>query len=446
MKKPSILMIDDDNVFIKGYTSLLKDEYKVYSAHDLANGLKLIEKFHPVVLLLDISLKTEKEGLAALPEIKKRFPYILIVIVTNWDSHLIFKEALYLGADDFFVKSDNVQNLKTIIKNLLYHDNNVIDSNIHVPVSYSLAFKQILAEAEKVARTNCTILITGETGVGKEEVAKYIHKCSMRCGGPFVTVNCSSIPETLFESEMFGYEKGAFTGALNNKKGKFELADKGTIFLDEIEELSLQVQPKLLRVLQEQEIERVGSIKKIPIDVRVIAAAQNDLKTLVEEGKFREDLYYRIAVYPIYIPPLREREEDIIPLCNYFIKHFQEKHRLGKKRITQSAITMMTSYHWPGNVRELKNSIERAVIMSKGSEIRPSDFQLQDVPNDEIEYLSYNSAKAIAINKFRRDYIKRELYRNKGNISLTAKKIGISRQALTKMMKDLNLGFRKVSG
>ena len=439
-------MIDDDPVFLNGYKSLLDAEYVVHGAQTISDGLKLIEKFAPEVLLLDISLKTEKEGLAVLPNIKKAFPHLPIIIVTNWDSHLIFKEAILLGADDFFVKSDNVRNLKVIIKNLLYQNQINVKDETGFPIAYSSVFKQILVEAKKVAGLRCTVLITGETGVGKEEVAKYIHRHSKRHAGPFIPVNCGSIPETLFESEMFGYEKGAFTGAFRRKKGKFELADQGTLFLDEVEELSAQTQPKLLRVLQEQEIEHIGGTQRVPVDVRIIAAAQHDLRVLVEKGKFREDLYYRLAVYPLHIPPLREREEDIIPLANYFLKYFQEKYKRGKKRLTQSALIMLTSYHWPGNVRELKNSIERAVVGSVGSEIRPSDFQLRDVPDNEIGNLSYDSAKNEAIYAFQRSYIKRELYRSKGNISLTAKKIGISRQALTKMMKDLNLGLKKVPG
>jgi len=445
MKKLNIIMIDDDEVFINGYKSLLNDEYIIHGAQSISDGIKLIEKKCPAVLLLDISLKAEKEGLAALPVIKKEFPYLPVIVVTNWDSHLVFKEAISLGADDFFVKSDNIRNLRIIIKNLLYKNQISSDDKDELPIAHSSEFRQILAEAKKIAVLNCTVLLTGETGVGKDEIAKYVHKNSKRSTGPFIPINCGSIPETLFESEMFGHEKGAFTGALSSKQGKFELANKGTVFLDEIDELPENSQAKLLRVIQEQEIERVGGTKRIPIDVRIIAAAQHDLQMFVEKGKFREDLYYRIAVYPIYIPPLREREDDIIPLCNYFLKYFQEYYKKGEKNFTQSSLIMLTSYHWPGNVRELKNSIERAVIRSTGHQIRPVDFQLRNIPNNQTENLSYDSAKEEAVYEFQRKYLKKELYRNKGNISVTAKKIGISRQSLTRMIKDLNLGIGKSS-
>lgn len=258
-------MIDDDSVFIEGYTSLLGDEYRIQGAADIATGMKLIEKFHPIALLLDISLKTEKEGLAVLPQLKQQFPQLPIIIVTNWDSHLIFKEALTLGADDFFVKSDNINSLKVIIKNLLIQDQ-ISDQDVDdFLVVHSVAFQQILKEAKRVANSHCSVLIVGETGVGKEVVAKYIHRNSQRRRDAFLAINCGSIPETLLESELFGYEKGAFTGALYMKKGKFELANGGTLFLDEIAELSNHSQAALLRAIQDKEIERLGSTKKYPL-------------------------------------------------------------------------------------------------------------------------------------------------------------------------------------
>ena len=264
MNKSPILMIDDDEFFINSYTSLLDDEYIVFGAPDISTGFVLIGKVSPVVLLLDISLKTEKEGLTALPNLKKQFPHLPIIIVTNWDSHLIFKEACALGADDFFIKSDNINTLKIIIKKQLIKSQIHLDEEGATPITHSLAFRQVLKEAKKVAGSHCTVLITGETGVGKEVVATYIHKHSQRSKEPFVAINCGSIPETLLESELFGHEKGAFTDAVQQKKGKIEVANGGTLFLDEIDELPKQNQPALLRVLQNQEIERVGSTQRYP--------------------------------------------------------------------------------------------------------------------------------------------------------------------------------------
>jgi len=445
VNKPKILMIDDDPVFIEGYESLLSNEYQIQGAPDIPTGLQLMEKTDPDILLLDIALNTEKEGLAVLPDIKKRFPNLPIVIVTNWDSHLIFKEAISLGAADFFVKSDNINSLKIIIENLMVRDKRDEQDIIEPPIAQSSAFRQVLAETKKVAHSHCTVMITGETGVGKEIVAKYIHNQSQRRNGPFIPVNCGSIPETLIQSELFGHEKGAFTGALERKKGKFESANGGTLLLDELEELPMPSQPVLLRVLQDQEVERIGSTQKIPLDVRIIVATQTDLKKLVEEGQFREDLFYRVAVYPIQIPPLRDREDDVIPLCQHFLRYFEQKHQSRKKHLMQNTMIMLKNYHWPGNVRELQNAIEKAVISSEGSEIRPVDFQLHD-PRQEPINVPYETAKSGAIKTFQRDYLKHALYRNQGIISKAAKEIGISRQALTKMIKDLHLDVKASLG
>ena len=450
MNKLSILMIDDDPVFIQSYAAFLNDEYQVIGAADIPAGIKCIEKQCPAVLLLDISFKAEREGLAALPHIKKEFPHLPIVIVTNWDSHLICKEALTLGADDFFVKSDNVSQLKVILQNLLVRGQKPalggqrgVEEPDEFPVAQSAVFKHVLNEARKVSRCYSTsVLVTGETGVGKEVVAEYIHKQSQRRSGPFIAVNCGSLPATLIESELFGHEKGAFTGALHQKKGRFEMADGGTIFLDEIEDMPLQSQPALLRVLEGKAFERLGGTQSLTVNVRIIAATQSDLKERVEKGAFREDLRYRLSVYPIHIPPLRQREDDVLPLCHYFLKDFQEKNRTGKKRLSQSTLLMLKNYNWPGNVRELRNVIERAVVRSEGVEIRPADFLLQDVSDTPIA-LPYDSAKSRAVREFQKNYIKSALCRNKGNISVAAKEIGISRQALTKIVQELHLDVNR---
>lgn len=441
MSKPTILMIDDDPVFLEGYKSLLKDEYKVTGVQDIPNGLECIKKLNPDILLLDISMRTEKEGLAALPDIKEKYPYLPIIIVTNWDSHLIFKQALNSGADDFFVKSDNVNHLKIIIKNQLVKKDVTAKNKTDFPIAQSQKFKQILNESANVAKTNCTVLLTGETGVGKEIVAQYIHKHSRRYNEPFITINCGAVPETLLESELFGHKKGAFTDAVANKKGKFEAADRGTLFLDELEELPLKSQTKLLRVIQNKEIEPIGSTQTISINVRIISATQKNLKELVDKGIFRKDLYYRLAVYPINIPPLRERQEDILPLCYYFLDHFQREYKISKKQFTQSFLIMLKNYHWPGNVRELQNTVENAVVRSKGKEIRPADFLLQTI-TQKTELLSYDSAKANIIREFQQNYIRSAIFRNQGNISQTAKEIGISRQALSKIIQDLDLDIK----
>jgi len=442
MKRLHILMIDDDPVFIESYVSLLADEFYVHGAPDIPTGFKLIEKWKPFALLLDITLKTEKEGLKIIPQIKKKFPNLHVVVVTNWDSHLIYNDAMTLGADAFFVKSDNVNHLKVILYDLIAKKKTSLQEKENFPIACSEAFKHVLNEARKAARHDCPVLICGETGVGKEVVAQFIHQQSRRRKGPFIPINCGSIPDTLIESEFFGFEKGAFTGAFQRKSGKFELANGGTLFLDEVSELSKHAQVALLRFIQTQEIEHLGGTKNIQIDVRLIVASQKDLNELKTNGSFREDLYHRLAVFPIFIPPLREREEDIIPLCHYFLNQFLKENNIKKKNFTQSALIMLKNYHWPGNIRELRNVIERAVIKSDGAEIRPGDLMLQ-MPPDEYLELSYDSAKADVTQTFQRNFIKAALCRNKGNITQTAKKIGISRQALIKILKDLNLDIKK---
>lgn len=437
-------MIDDDPMFLKSYQSILQSEYEVYTTTTVAEGMNFIEKHSPHILLLDISLKTEKEGLDVLPYIKKRYPQLAVVVVTNWDSHLIFKEAIQLGADDFFIKSDNLNYLKILLQNLLLdqpgtplaHENSVMD----YPVAFSPAMRNVLNDARKVAPAHCPVLISGETGVGKEVVAKYIHQHSKRKNDPFVSVNCGAIPETLVESELFGFERGAFTGAVKQKPGKFEAANGGTLFLDEMEDIPLKAQAALLRVTQDLKLEHLGGNKTIPVDVRIITATRHNLQQLVKEGKFREDLFFRLAVYSIFVPPLREREDDILPLCYYLLQEILAENGLGNKHFTNQSLLMLKNYRWPGNVRELRNVIERAVINSSGSEIRAADLLL--LSDDLTNRLPYEAAKNQVVKNFQKSYIKEALVRNSGNVSAAASEIGISRQALQKMLKELRLDLK----
>lgn len=441
MSKKRLLMIDDDPLFLKGYQSILQGEFEVYTATTVVEGMNLIEQFNPDILLLDITLKTKKEGLEVLPHIKKQYPQLPIVIVTNWDSHLIFREAVQIGADDFFIKSDNLNYLKIILQNLLLSQsgkppaqaNDVID----YPVAFSKVMRNVLNDARKVAPAHCPVLISGETGVGKEVVAKYIHQHSKRKNAPFVSVNCGAIPETLVESELFGFERGAFTGAVKQKPGKFEAANGGTLFLDEIEDLPLKAQAALLRVTQELQLEHLGGNKIIPVDVRIITATRHNLQQLVKEGKFREDLFFRLAVYSIFIPPLRKREDDILPLCNYFLQNILTENNIGDKQFTNQALLILKNYRWQGNVRELHNVIESAVIKSRGSEIRAADlFLLNNAPTNR---LPYEAAKNQVVKNFQKSYVKEALVRNGGNVSAAANEIGISRQALQKILKEMRL-------
>ena len=437
MAKIRLLMIDDDEMFLRMYDSVLSRHYQVATALTLKEGLKQMDTFKPDILLLDIRLNSEKEGLQALPDIKARYPELPIIIVTNWDSHLIFREALELGADDFFIKSEDLDILKTAIENLLAQrqvENHAFRNGYDTLLVFDPLSKKKLKEAQKLARANCFILITGESGVGKEEFARYIHRHSSRKNGPFVAINCAAIPDTLFESEFFGHEAGAFTDARFRRIGKFEAANGGTLFLDEVEELSLAAQAKLLRITQDLVVERLGSNKPIPIDVRIISATRNNLEKLVETNQFREDLYYRLAVYPFEVPPLRERPEDILPLCHQFLKESCQRNGISRKAFSKDALLVLKSYHWPGNVRELKNAIEQAVVASDGHLIHASDFMLKrKLEGEELE--PYDEARR----RFMVQYIRKALVQHDGNITRAARAIGLSRQMLQKIIRDFGI-------
>ena len=438
MEKIKILMIDDDPLFLKNYPLLLGDDFQIATAQNINQGMEKLRSFKPDVLLLDIRLKTEKEGLEILPQIKKQYPHLPVIMVTNWDSHTIFKQALQSGADDFFIKSESLEILRIAILNLIQNNKpEAPTENDSFPIAVDPISKNILQLAKKIAKANCAITITGETGVGKEELAIFIHNKSNRRNKPFVAINCAAIPDTLIESELFGHEAGAFTNALQRRIGKFEAANGGTLFLDEIEELSYAGQTKLLRVTQNFIIERLGSTKPIPIDVRLISATRSNLQKLILEDKFRKDLYYRLAVFSLHIPPLRERPEDIIPLCNFYLKKSCETNGYKYKQFTNEALLMLKNYSWPGNVRELKNVIEKAVILSQGKFITSADIHLDSV--EKQDFLPYEMARRKVIDEFTVEYIRKALVEHKGNITKTAKAIGLSRQMLQRLIKEYNL-------
>jgi DNA-binding NtrC family response regulator len=431
-------MIDDDAFFLKNYSQMLSGEYEVFTALASAQGLSLLKKVKAQALLLDITLQTEKEGLEILPQLKAQFPGLQIIVVTNWDSHTIFKEAILQGADDFFIKSEDLNNLKLILRNALLSTTPQEFAPNSLMVAHSPKMQQVIHLAKKVALTISTVLISGESGTGKDLLARYIHQCSKKKEGPFVAINCAAYPDTLFESEMFGHEKGSFTGASKQYKGKLESADSGTIFFDEVADLSPHGQASLLRAVQEREFVRLGGNETIKVDVRFIAALTSNLKTLVEKGEFRDDLYYRLSVFDIEIPPLREREEDILPIANYFLNAFSQQYKKKPKHLSQSAMIFLKNYNFPGNVRELSHIIERAVIECDGREIRPAHLHLP-LANEPMEGKCYEFAKTDALQNFQKQFIKAALARNKGNISAAAKEMGLSRQSVQKLIKELGL-------
>ena len=452
-----IWVVDDEKGILETLKDILEDEG--YSVKTFLHGkscLEELKKGTPSIVFLDLWLK-DIDGFEVLQKLKGTYPHLPVIIISGHGNIDTAVKAIKMGAHDFIEKPLSYERILVSIENALKfynleEENKRLRESLFGDIKLtgvSQTIKNVRELIEKVAPTDTTVLILGESGVGKELAGKLIHLSSKRANGPFVEVNCAAIPETLIESELFGYEKGAFTGAHTSKKGKFEQAHKGTLFLDEIGDLSLEAQAKLLRVIQEKKIERLGGTTSIEVDVRIVAATNKNLQEEIKKKKFREDLYYRLNVFPIYIPPLRERKEDIPYLVEEFLEEIARRTGLGKKRVSQEVIKALQSYHWPGNVRELKNLIERLVIISPGEEIRYEDLPLdfkETIENSQLpskdpwfEEKNYKVAKTL----FEKEFLKRKLEQFKGNISQTAREIGIERAYLQKKIKDLGIKLFK---
>lgn len=438
MKK--ILIADDEKNMIWAINRALKKEsYNIISA---SNGEKAVEKVKdedPDLVLLDLRMP-KMNGMEALKKIKninKDLPVIMITAHGTIESAI---EAMKIGALDYISKPFDIEELKIQIRKALdigdmtrqieFLTNELRNKTGKVIIGESKKMKDVLEIVNRVAGSNATVLITGESGTGKELIANAIHYNSGRENKPYIKVNCGALPENLLESELFGHEKGAFTGAINKKLGRFERADGGTIFLDEVGEISLAMQVKLLRVLQEKELERVGGTEIIKVDVRIVAATNRDLEKMIEEGTFREDLYYRLNVIPIELPSLRERKEDIPLLANYFLnKYCEEIGRQGMK-ITNEALESLKNYNWKGNIRELENIIERLVILSTNSLIDKKDLPKELVINYELSPEFTLPEEGIKLEDVEKDLIKQALEKCDYNQTQAAKLLGISRHTL----------------
>lgn len=448
---PSILLVDDEPSILRALSGLLSDEgFEVKTASNGYEALKFIDAESPDLVLLDIWMPGI-DGIETLKEIKKDNPFIQVVIITGHGTIETAIKATKLGAFDFIEKPLSIEKVIVAINNALnfrrleeenrYLRKKTIEKHSITGNSPPItALKKHIAIA---APTNSWILITGENGSGKELVARTIHQLSPRADQPLIDVNCAAIPEELFESELFGHEKGAFTEATTKKRGKFELAGNGTIFLDEIGDMSLRTQGKFLRVLQDLRFQRIGGGRTLSVNVRVIAASNKDLKKEIEKGNFRNDLYYRLNVIPIEVPPLRNRFEDIPPLVETFLDEFAKQNRSQRKKITQASLELLCKYSWPGNVRELKNLMERLAIMVEGEIINDSDipppynpdagWETETIENKifSIDYLKE------AKKEFEKEFILRKLLENQNNITKTAKSIGVGRSYLHKKIKML---------
>jgi two-component system, NtrC family, response regulator HydG len=431
------LVIDDDKVMRDAcYQILSRLDFEVDLTADGRRGLGLIEKGSYDLVLLDLVMP-DHNGVEILKQIKLLDPAVHVIIITGHGTIAAAVETIKLGAFDFLPKPFTPDDLRQVVKRALEkqpepelvsvsrskHDGLKI-------VSVSEAMAKIMEMVQRVARSDSTVLITGESGTGKGLIAQKIHALSLRQPEPFVTVDCGTLVETLFESELFGHVKGSFTGANANKIGKFELAQGGTLFFDEISNISLEVQAKLLRAVQERKISRVGSHRVITVDVRIIAATNRDLGQAIRSGSFREDLFYRLNVVSIHIPPLRQRKRDIEPLIGHFLAKFNRQLKKSVQGFTPEAMELMLAYDWPGNVRELENTVERLVVFSVGPYL-----ELSDLAFSGVEFCSPSGNEAISLKDMERDHILRILQQCEGRRTDTARLLGIDRKTLREKLK-----------
>ena len=450
---PTLLIVDDEPSILQSLGGLLSDEgFTVTTAANGYEALKIIEAESPDLVLLDIWMPGI-DGIETLKEIKKENPNIQVIIITGHGTIETAVRATKLGAYDLIEKPLSIDKVIVAINNALnfrrleeenkYLRKKTIEKNsINGESPKTLELKMNIAKA---APTDTWILINGENGTGKELVARMIHHLSRRAEHPLIDVSCAAIPEDLIESELFGQEKGALPGTSTKKIGKFELANNGTIFLDQIGDMSLKTQAKILRVLQEQKIQRVGGSRTINVDVRVIAASNKNFEEEIENGRFREDLFYRLNVLPIEVPPLRQRKADIPVLVETFLKEFAIQNRSKRKIITPEALGILANYSWPGNVRELKNLVERLAIMVEDGAIDGKDIpsaynQNAGLLSDfaESKFLDLDNLKEAKL-AFEKEFINRKLHRYQNNITKTAEAIGVGRSFLHKKLKGYKL-------
>ncbi len=447
MKNEHILIVDDESSIRLAIRSVLLEEgYQVSEACTGEEALEFVSKAVPDVVLLDIWLPG-MDGLDVLKKMKEANFSGFVIVMSGHGTIETAVKATKLGAYDFIEKPLSLDKLLLAIKNLLSvrelkEENQILRQKIKSQfemVFRGIAMQKLVEQIHIAAPTNSWILITGENGTGKELVARKIHEESLRWSEPFIEVNCAAIPEELIESELFGHEKGAFTGATTSRRGKFDLAHGGTLFLDEIGDMSLKTQAKILRILQEQKFERVGGTATFEVDVRVIGATNKDLQEEIKHGRFREDLYYRLNVIPIHVPSLRERKEDIRVLVEYFLKILAQENGKRIKQITPEALEVLEAYDWPGNVRELRNTVERLFIMTSSKGIGVEDIPASILEAEISSPLEQGDDFRNARMKFEKEYIQRKLKEFDGNVSKTAKAIGVERTNLHRKIKNYQI-------
>jgi two-component system, NtrC family, response regulator len=449
---PKVLIVEDDEAIRMQLKYLLRDRYALWFADSRPRAMALVEEILPDVVSLDLGLPphpdTVEEGLRTLEEILRAAPATKVIVLTGSGDRTNARRAVELGAFDYLSKSADLAEYEMVLRRSTYlktlESENVRETaeaearaRFEEILGSTPRMREIFSTVSLVANTDVTVLIQGASGTGKELVARAVHAKSRRKNAPFVPINCGAIPETLLESELFGHEKGAYTGAHVQRKGKLELAHRGTVFLDEIGEMPPSLQVKLLRFLQERKVERLGGRQAIHVDTRVIAASNKDLKADTASGRLREDLYFRLSVVTITLPPLRERAEDIVMLANAFLLRARKEYR-RKLRFSREALSAISQYHWPGNIRELENAVQRASIMTGGPFIEPADL---GIPlQGPIECVSLREAR----NRAERQVVVDALTRTRGNISRAAIELGVSRPTLHGLLEKHAIDSREL--
>jgi two-component system nitrogen regulation response regulator NtrX len=455
MSNETILIVDDEESVRKSLADVMRDEgYEVVTAASGKEGVELLKESQPALALLDIAMP-EMDGIETLRMFRDMRPDMPVIMITGHGTIETAVKTTKMGAYDFMVKPPELAHLTLVVRHgleeyRLREENASLKKSIERRfeiIGESGAIKALKQQIVLAGPTNGWVLIHGESGTGKELVARAIHRASKRASGPFVEVNCAAIPQELIESELFGHEKGSFTGATGAKRGKFEMADGGTIFLDEIADMSLATQAKVLRVLEGQEFQRVGSTRTLRADVRVIAASNKNLADEIRKGAFREDLYYRLNVIPLEVPPLRERIDDIPRLVRHFLQEFSSEYGQKPKTIEDDALKLFVKYPWPGNVRELRNFIERLIIMVPGPVLIAADvpppvrslqkekMQNYEAPPIRTHAFTLKDARA----EFEREFIMQKLKEFNGNVSRTADAICVERSNLHRKIKALGI-------
>jgi two-component system NtrC family response regulator len=443
MTLEKILIVDDEDSIRNQLRWGLAEDYEVLTAGTAEEARRLLREERPSVVTLDVTLgpaDAGPEGLDLLDEIVERHPLTKVVMVTGNDSRENALTAIRRGAVDWYAKPIQLEELRLILRRALHilhieqaqsPDAPPSRKRYHRLVGESEAMRRVFGLIQRVAPTDANVLVVGENGTGKELVAHAIHHASGRRDGPFVPINCGAIPEQLLESELFGHERGAFTDAYRTREGKFELAEGGTLFLDEIGELPTHLQVKLLRFLQDHIVERVGGREPMKVDARVVAATNQDLQAMRAEGRFREDLFYRLSVVSIVVPPLRDRGDDLRLLSEYFLEFYGRHHKRRIKGFTQAALRAMAAHPWPGNVRELENRIQRAVILSQDAYLRPEDLDLGAGPDHHEALPTLQTARDETEHRL----LVEALTRNAGNVTRAARDLDVSRPTLHDLMR-----------